>query len=49
MSHGWSGGTRIGGCLQVFNRDYGRRIVNSRSIVMIVSDGYDTGEPQLLT
>lgn len=49
MSHGWSGGTRIGECLQVFNRDYGRRIVNSRSIVMIVSDGYDTGEPQLLT
>ncbi|MDH5424159.1 MAG: VWA domain-containing protein [Gammaproteobacteria bacterium] len=49
MSSGWSGGTRIGECLQMFNRDYGRRIVNSRSIVMIVSDGYDTGEPQQLT
>lgn len=49
MSSGWSGGTRIGECLQLFNRDYGRRIVNSRSIVMIVSDGYDTGEPQLLS
>lgn len=49
MSSGWSGGTRIGECLQLFNHDYGRRIVNSRSIVMIVSDGYDTGEPQQLT
>lgn len=49
MSSGWSGGTRIGECLQLFNHDYGRRIVNSRSIVMIVSDGYDTGEPEQLT
>lgn len=48
MSSGWSGGTRIGECLQLFNRDYGRRIVNSRSVVMIVSDGYDTGEPETL-
>jgi len=49
MSSGWSGGTRIGECLRLFNHDYGRRIVNSRSIVMIVSDGYDTGEPEQLT
>lgn len=48
LSMGWSGGTRIGDCLQSFNRDYGRRIVNSRSVVMIVSDGYDTGEPEAL-
>lgn len=48
MSAGWSGGTRIGECLQLFNRDHGRRIVNSRSVVMIVSDGYDTGEPEQL-
>jgi uncharacterized protein with von Willebrand factor type A (vWA) domain len=34
--------------LQNFNHDYGRRIVNSRSIVVIVSDGYDTGEPGVL-
>lgn len=49
MSSGWSGGTRIGECLQFFNHEYGRRIVNSRTIVMIVSDGYDTGEPEQLT
>lgn len=48
LSAGWSGGTRIGQCLRLFNRDYGRRIVNSRSLVMIVSDGYDTGEPEEL-
>lgn len=48
MSVGWSGGTRIGECLKFFNQDYGRRIVNSRSVVMIVSDGYDTGEPDEL-
>jgi uncharacterized protein with von Willebrand factor type A (vWA) domain len=48
MSSGWNGGTRIGECLQNFNHDYGRRIVNSRSIVVIVSDGYDTGEPGVL-
>lgn len=48
LSLGWSGGTRIGECLQLFNRDYGRRIVNSRSVVMIISDGYDTGEPDEL-
>lgn len=48
MSVGWSGGTRIGECLQKFNHDYGRRIINSRTVVVMVSDGYDTGEPELL-
>ncbi len=48
MSAGWSGGTRIGECLQTFNREYGRRILNSRSIVIHVSDGFDTGPPELL-
>jgi len=48
MSSGWSGGTKIGECLKHFNQEYGRRIVNSRSVVVIVSDGYDTGEPAML-
>lgn len=48
MSAGWAGGTRIGECLWLFNRDYGRRLVNSRSLVIIISDGYDTGEPEAL-
>ena len=47
ISQGWSGGTRIGECLGHFNDDYGR-LVNGRSVVIIVSDGLDTGEPATL-
>lgn len=47
VSQGWSGGTRIGECLDYFQRHY-QRLVNSRTVVVIVSDGYDTGEPELL-
>lgn len=47
IAEGWSGGTRLGECLAVFNRDHGRT-VNRRSIVMLVSDGLDAGESQLL-
>ncbi|WP_037337639.1 vWA domain-containing protein [Saccharospirillum impatiens] len=48
MSQGWSGGTRIGDCLVEFNQRYGRRLISRRTQVMIVSDGYDTGEPGVL-
>lgn len=48
ISAGWSGGTRIDKSLESFNRHYARNILNSRSIVIVVSDGYDTGEPQSL-
>ena len=44
----WGGGTRIGYCLNVFNRTYGRRWLSSRTIVMIFSDGWDRGETGLL-
>ncbi|NNF97314.1 MAG: VWA domain-containing protein [Halobacteria archaeon] len=47
ISQGWSGGTRIGDCLERFNQDYGR-LVNSHSVVVIVSDGLDTGTPEHL-
>ena len=47
ISQGWSGGTRIGECLRSFNDEYGR-LLNSRSVVLIVSDGLDTGEPETL-
>ena len=47
ISQGWSGGTRIGECLAQFNDDYGR-LLNSRSLVVIVSDGLDTGTPEQL-
>ncbi len=46
-SQGWSGGTRIGESLATFNNKYAQ-ILNSRSVVVIVSDGLDTGEPDYL-
>jgi uncharacterized protein len=48
LAVGWGGGTRIGECLRDFNRDHGTRLVHSRTGVIVVSDGYDTGEPALL-
>jgi uncharacterized protein with von Willebrand factor type A (vWA) domain len=48
LAIGWAGGTRIGESLRDFNRDHGARLVHSRTGVIVVSDGYDTGEPALL-
>ena len=48
MAQGAGGGTRIGESLQTFNRWHAARVLHSRSCVMIVSDGYDTGDPALL-
>jgi uncharacterized protein with von Willebrand factor type A (vWA) domain len=45
LASGWSGGTRIGESLRRFNDEYAAKIINSRTIVVIMSDGYDTGEP----
>ncbi len=49
LAAGWAGGTRIGECLQTFNREHAPRLVHSRTGVIIVSDGYDTGAPALIT
>jgi uncharacterized protein with von Willebrand factor type A (vWA) domain len=48
MAQGIGGGTRIGESLATFNRWHAARVINSRTAVMIVSDGYDTGEPDRL-
>ena len=48
MAQGIGGGTKIGESLATFNRWHARRVINSRTAVMIVSDGYDTGEPERL-
>ena len=48
MTSGWSGGTRIGEALAAFNRNYAARMLGSRSMVMILSDGFDTAPPELL-
>ena len=44
----WSGGTRIGGALAEFNRGYARRGYARGAIVMVVSDGWDRGDPDVL-
>ncbi|MDX2303306.1 MAG: VWA domain-containing protein [Microscillaceae bacterium] len=44
----WSSGTKIGSCFEDFNRHYSNHCLNSNSIVIILSDGLDTGEPEIL-
>jgi uncharacterized protein len=48
LAQGAGGGTRIGESLQTFNRWHAARVLHSRSCVMIVSDGYETGDAKLL-
>ncbi len=48
MAQGAGGGTKIGESLQTFNRWYAARVIHSRTVVMIVSDGYETGDAALL-
>jgi hypothetical protein len=43
----WSAGTRIGESIAEFNRAWGH-LVDRRTIVIVLSDGWDTGEPELL-
>jgi uncharacterized protein len=48
MAEGVGGGTRIGDSLAAFNKWHAARVIHSRTCVMILSDGYDTGEPERL-
>jgi uncharacterized protein with von Willebrand factor type A (vWA) domain len=48
LAQGAGGGTRIGESLQTFNRWHATRVIHSRTVVMIVSDGYETGDADLL-
>ena len=43
----WSGGTRIGESIREFNQSWGR-LLDRRTIVLLLSDGWDTGEPEVL-
>ncbi len=45
VATGIGGGTRIGDSLATFNRWHAHRLIHSRTAVVIVSDGYDTGDP----
>ena len=44
----WSSGTRIGECLQEFNENYAKNVLSRSCIVIILSDGLDTGDPAIL-
>lgn len=48
MASGFGGGTKLGDCLYTFNKAYAKHLLNSRSVFIILSDGYDTGTPQQL-
>ncbi len=45
LADGFGGGSKIGASLDQFTRTYARRFVNGRTVVLILSDGYDTDAP----
>ena len=44
----WGGGTRIGDALRTFNVEWTRRVMGHGPVVLLISDGWDRGEPDLL-
>lgn len=44
----WSGGTKIGRSLRRFLDEYGAQVLDGRTVVIVISDGWDTGEVDLL-
>lgn len=44
----WEGGTRIGQCLHQFNRDWSRRVLGQGAVVLLITDGLDRDDPDLL-
>lgn len=44
----WAGGTRIGESIQTFNQEYARRVLRNGAVVLVISDGWDRGDPALL-
>jgi len=45
----WSGGTRIGEALRVFNFEWGRRVLGGGALTLVISDGWDCGDPAVLS
>ena len=45
---GWSGGTRIGGALRQFHQRWARRTLQGGAVVLLISDGWDRGDPMEL-
>lgn len=48
LAQGFGGGTRIGGNLAAFNAQYAKRLVSGRSVVLILSDGFDTDPAEVI-
>jgi uncharacterized protein with von Willebrand factor type A (vWA) domain len=46
--HDWAGGTRIGEAIRTFNYAWGRRVLGQGAVVLIISDGWDRGDIDLL-
>lgn len=44
----WEGGTRIGSCLTEFNRDWSRRVMGQGAVVLLITDGLDRDDPEVL-
>lgn len=44
----WSGGTRIGGSFREFNQRWARRVLRTSGIVIVISDGWDRGDPAIV-
>ena len=45
----WSGGTRIGTSIAVFNRDWSRRVLGQGAVVLLITDGLDRDDTNALT
>jgi uncharacterized protein with von Willebrand factor type A (vWA) domain len=45
----WSGGTRIGDAIHTFNAQWARRVLRRGPVVLLISDGWDLGDPAILS
>ncbi len=45
----WASGTRIGESLDHFVKDYSHRYLSSKTVIFMLSDGWDTGDPELIS
>ena len=48
IAQGWHGGTRIGASLASFNRTFASLALDRRTVVIVISDGFETGPPEAL-
>jgi uncharacterized protein with von Willebrand factor type A (vWA) domain len=49
LADGFAGGSRIGDSLSAFSNSFARRFVDNRTVVMVLSDGYDTAAPDAIS